>query len=265
MSTTVTYKGQTITTAENQTKKLLTAGKYMEDDVTIEDVTQGGALIMGVIRPDAELVQKWHYDERIVSDLGITIPAYSTTFINLVNSYALTSVTIDRDNYDYYATCRWLCTPIYDDDQIVSGLREQSIGALLQEFLVIPSDTFISKNGTPYSAIILSSASHNYNAGLYWNNNQFRVVTNTMYGPIVQPSAATIGTNITMYHPTYRIMGNSTYFPQAVWEKLTDIRYQVIMELYRVKRNNSFNLDGWGIRQELLHANDCIKHDGNLT
>ena len=39
MSTTVTYKGQTITTAENQTRTLLTAGKYMEDDVTITDVT----------------------------------------------------------------------------------------------------------------------------------------------------------------------------------------------------------------------------------
>lgn len=40
MSTTVTYKGQTITTAENQTRTLLTAGKYMEDDVTITDVTR---------------------------------------------------------------------------------------------------------------------------------------------------------------------------------------------------------------------------------
>ena len=40
MSATVTYKGQTITTAENQTRTLLTAGKYMEDDVTITDVTR---------------------------------------------------------------------------------------------------------------------------------------------------------------------------------------------------------------------------------
>ena len=39
MSTTVTYKGSTLTTATNQTKVLETAGKYMEDDVTIVDVT----------------------------------------------------------------------------------------------------------------------------------------------------------------------------------------------------------------------------------
>lgn len=42
MSTTVTYKGNTLTTAENQTRKLLTAGKYLEDDITITDVTSGG-------------------------------------------------------------------------------------------------------------------------------------------------------------------------------------------------------------------------------
>ena len=37
MSTTVTYKGSTLTTASNQTRVLETAGKYMEDDVTIVD------------------------------------------------------------------------------------------------------------------------------------------------------------------------------------------------------------------------------------
>lgn len=39
MSTTVTYKGSTLTTATNQTRTLKTAGKYLEDDVTIVDST----------------------------------------------------------------------------------------------------------------------------------------------------------------------------------------------------------------------------------
>lgn len=43
MATTVTYKGQTLTTVENQTKTLQTAGKWCEDDFTLTDVTQGGA------------------------------------------------------------------------------------------------------------------------------------------------------------------------------------------------------------------------------
>lgn len=42
MSTTVTYKGNTLTTAENQTRTLETAGKYLEGNIIITDVTQGG-------------------------------------------------------------------------------------------------------------------------------------------------------------------------------------------------------------------------------
>lgn len=39
MSTTVTYKGSTLATVENATKTLKTAGKYMEGDVTLTDVS----------------------------------------------------------------------------------------------------------------------------------------------------------------------------------------------------------------------------------
>lgn len=39
MSTTITYKGSTLTTVDNETKKLNTAGTWLEDDITITDVT----------------------------------------------------------------------------------------------------------------------------------------------------------------------------------------------------------------------------------
>lgn len=39
MSTTVTYKGSALTTVNNQTRILKTAGKYMEDNVTLVDVS----------------------------------------------------------------------------------------------------------------------------------------------------------------------------------------------------------------------------------
>lgn len=44
MSTTVTYKGNTIATVNNATKTLKTAGKYMEDDVTLVDTSQNQAI-----------------------------------------------------------------------------------------------------------------------------------------------------------------------------------------------------------------------------
>ena len=42
MATTVTYKGQTLATVENQTKVLETSGKWCEDDFTLVDVSGGG-------------------------------------------------------------------------------------------------------------------------------------------------------------------------------------------------------------------------------
>lgn len=46
MSTTVTYKGNTIATVNNNTKTLKTAGKYMEDDVTLTDVSEGQGIVI---------------------------------------------------------------------------------------------------------------------------------------------------------------------------------------------------------------------------
>lgn len=40
MATTVTYKGSTLTTVNNQTRTLETAGTYLEDDITLVDVSQ---------------------------------------------------------------------------------------------------------------------------------------------------------------------------------------------------------------------------------
>ena len=47
MSTTVTYKGSTLTTAENQTRTLKTAGKYMEGDVIIVDTSPVNGDLLG--------------------------------------------------------------------------------------------------------------------------------------------------------------------------------------------------------------------------
>lgn len=40
MSTTITYKGDVLVTVDNATKTLKTAGKYMEGDVILIDVTE---------------------------------------------------------------------------------------------------------------------------------------------------------------------------------------------------------------------------------
>lgn len=47
MSTTVSYKGVTITEVNNNTKVLETAGTWLEDDITLVDVTSGGGGTLG--------------------------------------------------------------------------------------------------------------------------------------------------------------------------------------------------------------------------
>ena len=53
MSTTVSYKNNTLATVNNQTKTLKTAGKYLEDDITLVDVSGGVEAISIVDTPDA--------------------------------------------------------------------------------------------------------------------------------------------------------------------------------------------------------------------
>lgn len=48
MSTTVTYKGSTLTTVNNQTRTLKTAGKYMEGDVVLTDSSASSPTIQSL-------------------------------------------------------------------------------------------------------------------------------------------------------------------------------------------------------------------------
>lgn len=271
MSTTVTYKGQTITTAENQTKKLLTAGKYMEDDVTIEDVTSGGTVILKdyVLRPDAELIQTYSEDVRVVEDLGLTIPPYQTSAYTFKSQSPLTpSVPIGVQNidaYDFYAAFRWLAYPIYDDNQIIPYMPEFLSGSGLLEGVVFPRDVIKMKDGNYYGNRTFLSSLSTSQVGLYWGN----ISTPSVSGINIGPNCAFSGVNPnqtswTLYSPTLRITANSSYFAQAAWEKMTDIRYQWIIEVFRSPRNN-LNIDGWGLRQGDEQIIDCWNNSRTLT
>ena len=52
MSTTVTYKGTTLTTVTNETKTLETAGTWLEDDLELTDVSGSGGGVVVTTEPD---------------------------------------------------------------------------------------------------------------------------------------------------------------------------------------------------------------------
>ena len=71
MATTVTYKGQTLTTVDNTTKTLETAGTWMEDDLTLTDVSGGGGTSIGK-NTDQNLAQMFYALENGTAVTGTT-------------------------------------------------------------------------------------------------------------------------------------------------------------------------------------------------
>lgn len=100
MTTTVTYKGNTLATVDNNTKTLKTAGKYCEDDFTLTDVS-GSA--------DDTLLLALRNQVTSVSDDTLT----SIRSYGLANMSALTSASFPAlqtiNSYAFYndANCIW--------------------------------------------------------------------------------------------------------------------------------------------------------------
>lgn len=80
MATTVTYKGATLATVENQTKTLQTAGKWCEDDFTLTDVTQGGSDMLptfianqnvGSYTFNVSQISDWQFADKVFTHLSL--------------------------------------------------------------------------------------------------------------------------------------------------------------------------------------------------
>lgn len=95
MATTVTYKGQTIATVDNDTKTLTTAGTWMEDDVTLVDVSSGGG------GTDINAVAQRTLSGDIVLDTATTIGdrAFYTMPIESISSPTVTSINTQAFRY----------------------------------------------------------------------------------------------------------------------------------------------------------------------
>ncbi len=81
MSTTVTYKGAALTTVSNQTRTLNTAGKYLEDDITLVDISQSAPNLQSKSATPTESAQTITPDTGYDGLSSVSVGAISSTYV----------------------------------------------------------------------------------------------------------------------------------------------------------------------------------------
>ena len=218
---------------------------------------------IGVLRPDAELVEKWTMDSYVVADLGLTIPAYSTSNVTLRASGALTAYTADPLTYRYFITQRVLTIPEYSITTLAKGRQEYSLGFAQYEWLYNPSGqqpTIInpSKSYGVYSQMEAMAITRE----IYWSSaTAVGVYTNSTYCAAQAFTNPSISSNktINIRYPSIAIRGHATYLSSTFFNAITDIRCQYVIELWRVPLTG---IDGWSHGTQMESIFDNIKNNG---
>lgn len=266
MSSSIIYKGQTITTANGATRTLKTAGKYLEGDLTLVDVASsgGGPIIRGVIRPDAELVEKWTMDQHAVADMGLTIPAYTTTAQTLKATSNLDTYSGTPASYWYLVTIRTLTTPEYSITTKGKGRQDYVYCSAAYEWVYQASGEIRSLDGSDtygvYSQMAPYAALVRY---VYWSSaTAITPYTSTAYGFYQTIQAPTITSNktITIRTPVIGVRGHTTYFTSTYFNALTDARCQYVIELWRAPVESG-KVGGWLHRSQFESIDDDIKNN----
>lgn len=225
----------------------------------------GGSPIPVVMRPDAELVQRWTGDEKVVEDLALTIPAYKTS-AQVIKAAANLSPAISMDlDYRYYVAALTLAIPQYSTETKVKGRCEYGAGVYLWEVAVIPANTFQTLDGSKKYATrqIVAQSDGSMGRELYWTSaSAISVNNNITYGAYATGTAPGIsGTNLTVKTPAYGIRGHTTYMTSGAWSSITDIREQWVIEVWRAPAEAC---DGWGLATGMFDIMEDIANSGTL-
>lgn len=225
---------------------------------------------MGVIRPDAEVVKTWSWDDWAVEDLELTIPSYSTSAQTLQTGSALSETyTGDFTNYDYFVLHRFLTIPKYATGTgFGKGRVEYSAYVGMYEISNIMGSTFYSFNNPSVAYTSRSAAMctiYSMYRSCYWSTaSAISLYASNAYTTAQAAVAPTYSSSkITVNSSTKTMRGSTTYFVNTYFNAIEDIRYQGIIELYRVPKNN-YNLDAWGATQVLNHIANCV-HNNNCV
>ena len=222
----------------------------------------------GVLLPAAESVKTMTYDKYLNADEKITIPAYTTTSTTLIaNSVATTTYTCDFSTYDYYVLIRMATIPEYNISSVAKGRQEYALNSALYEITSIPANTIHALINP--SLYITANTNGVYSAGnlvrlvYYSSNTAISAYSTAAYGynQTVQAPALS-GSTLTLKSPAFIVRGHTTYLTSTYMNAVTDVRYQYIEEVFRVKKGD-YNIDGWGLVTQWNKMNSDILATGH--
>lgn len=214
-----------------------------------------------VMRGDVEKVYTLSYDKYIVADEGVEFPAYTTTAQTLKASETISpTVAYDPTNYNYFIAERALTIPEYSITTKAKGRVEYSFANAFYELVDYPANTI---QGILDDKVLTSRSYSIFSAGnnvglVYWSSGTAiaRYAT-AAYGVAQTITAPSVGASaITIKTPALITRGHTTYFVNTYMNAVEDVRYQYIIEVYRVPKN-SMSFDGWGMYNMSLHSIDC--------
>lgn len=226
--------------------------------------------VRGVIRPDATLMKKWTYDKKAVTDEKLTIPAYTTSITTLKESSLIEAYAIDLtefSDYDFYISERYLTIPVYSSNERMKGKIIFSSYSRSYEIAYFKPNTF-SFDGVSNS----TKAQYMLGEGallVYWLSTAEFITSNvTSYGIFLTAYTYTTSLRgnsliINVNSPAIKIRGSSSYFPQAVWNVMTDTRLQYIVELWKVPKDKAV-LGNQNSSVVFSGINDMMNNNGTL-
>lgn len=213
----------------------------------------------GVLRSDAELVKTVTYDKLLVTNEGITIPAYATSAKPIIASTNLSVETVDISAYDYIVTFVSLTYPIYNTDTKSSARMDYNMSSAQFELVSFRANSIHSLDNTKMYTSSLAgtlTATNQQSKTVYWSSASAIKVGAAYYGVYASPLEPTFSSgNLTLKSPTYIMRGSTTYLNSTNWGKITDIRAQYIIQLYRVPVSSS--IQGFMQKSSFQHIHDC--------
>ena len=228
----------------------------------------GSSLIVGALRPDAELIKKYTYDKMIVEEEIATIPSFTSADTNIITASTLDTISIDRETYDYFVVANYLVVPTYNDSTLRTGTEDY-------DYVVCEYEI---NTTTPVTLIGGGTASKTQKAyvqsyGLWhicpmYKNSAWSAQAglSVSYGIREKPKAPEVNSNgdeLIIYTSDLAIRGNTSSFPQAAWESVSDVRRQYIIEVYRAKKNDS-NVDGFAKGSNYYSRLSFLNNGGTL-